>query len=776
MAQPLGTLLRAGLVAMVMGSLGCGLFLGLEDPKDRGTGGTGGNGGSISSSASSGSGGAGGGCVDPAKDCPPPQTKCVTAVCNGSACGTSNAAAGTACGDSNEKVCDGAGQCVACVDSMDCPVPDNECVVATCNGGVCGQMNAADLMPTAGGQIDGDCKQQVCDGAGMTKIVDDDQDPGDDGKECTADACQGGSSIAPPVAAGVACSIGKCGSGTKLGVCVECLGDADCTIPGRTHCDTNNDNFVCVSTDCGDGVENGNETGLDCGGPDCGDCANGEGCDTGNDCVSGYCGAGNICMACTGDANCPLAKYCNAGVCTPDNMNGSPCSSAEQCTSGFCADGFCCDSNCVGACRACSAAKKGQGADGTCGFIAVGIDPDGECDDDGSNTCNKTGSCSGSGACQKYPNGTQCAAASCAGNSAVGPSLCDGMGTCIPGSPFNCSPYACIGGMCPVMCSQDNQCAAGFYCLGSNCVAKKADGTACAMNNECTSGNCVDGFCCNSACNGPCQACSTAKKSQGANGTCGPILAGNDPDNECAPTAASTCGTTGACDGLGVGACQLWPGGTPCSAQSCTNGFQQGAGTCTGSGICQGGPGVSCMPYACNGAQTACLTMCTLDSDCSSNAYCGGGACQFKLNNGAMCSTNNQCTSDTCVDGFCCNSPCTGTCLACNVPNLSGFCTNIPLGGVDMNPACNGTNACNGMGVCAKINGQACAQNSECMSGFCIDNVCCNNMCNGLCQACSIAKKGGGQNGMCGPIAAGTDPDSECHNPTPNCGGGAFCL
>ena len=49
--------------------------------------------------------------------------------------------------------------------------------------------------------------------------------------------------------------------------------------------------------------------------------------------------------------------------------NGTACTLAVQCSSGNCVDGFCCDTSCAGNCRACSAALKGQGSNGTCGNI-----------------------------------------------------------------------------------------------------------------------------------------------------------------------------------------------------------------------------------------------------------------------------------------------------------------------------------------------------------------------------------------------------------------------
>jgi hypothetical protein len=52
--------------------------------------------------------------------------------------------------------------------------------------------------------------------------------------------------------------------------------------------------------------------------------------------------------------------------------------------------------------------------------------------------------------------------------------------------------------------------------------------------------------------------------------------------------------------------------------------------------------------------------------------------------------------------------------------------------------------------------------------------VCCSSACNGVCVACSAAKKGSGSDGTCGAIAGGTDPDNECPG-TSNCNGAGAC-
>jgi MYXO-CTERM domain-containing protein len=49
-----------------------------------------------------------------------------------------------------------------------------------------------------------------------------------------------------------------------------------------------------------------------------------------------------------------------------------------------------------------------------------------------------------------------------------------------------------------------------------------------------------------------------------------------------------------------------------------------------------------------------------------------------------------------------------------------------------------------------------CVDDAQCGSGFCVDGVCCDRRCDGVCEACSAAKKQSGVDGVCGPIPPGT--------------------
>jgi hypothetical protein len=60
--------------------------------------------------------------------------------------------------------------------------------------------------------------------------------------------------------------------------------------------------------------------------------------------------------------------------------------------------------------------------------------------------------------------------------------------------------------------------------------------------------------------------------------------------------------------------------------------------------------------------------------------------------------------------------------------------------------------------------GDACMAPEECTSGFCVDDVCCNSSCGGVCEACDVF----GAVGACSPVPNASDPDQEC--------GGVSCI
>jgi hypothetical protein len=304
--------------------------------------------------------------------------------------------------------------------------------------------------------------------------------------------------------------------------------------------------------------------------------------------------------------------------------------------------------------------------------------------------------------------------------------------------------------------------------------AALSNGAACTGDSQCDTSHCVDGVCCDSACAGTCQACAAAlKQSLSDDGTCGVVLAGLDPHDDCAP--AAECGATGQCDGKG--ACALAPVGAPCTADgsssACINGSNNVKGpNCDGSGACVvdgSASGKPCAPYLCKG--NACTFPCANDGDCQVPNRCEGGVCKPKRQTGSVCTDSNQCSQGFCVDGFCCDSTCNGGCQTCAGSN-PGHCENVVGSPPAGKPSC----ADASFGCAASCLGQpACsfpASGTECDPATCQgDSLIPASVCDGA--------------GVCNPQAAVSCLPYSCDTngkqcfatctTTLECGGGAAC-
>jgi len=138
---------------------------------------------------------------------------------------------------------------------------------------------------------------------------------------CTTMKCIERSCVPGFVPAGLQCNnTGVCDG---AGSCVSCLIDSDCSGSNPT-CEKNE----CFS--CSDGIKNGSETNVDCGGSKC--------------------------------DPCPA---------------GTPCSSNNDCSEQFdCVDGVCCDAQCTASCKSCNQ----PGKEGTCSALPKGTEDPGVCD------------------------------------------------------------------------------------------------------------------------------------------------------------------------------------------------------------------------------------------------------------------------------------------------------------------------------------------------------------------------------------------------------------
>lgn len=165
--------------------------------------------------------------------------------------------------------CDGAGKCVTCLTSADCPLGQSCDAHHGCVGQACSDTHCGGACPACLGDacaVDHDCASHLCDPNTLHCILDPQcADEAQNGNETDAD-CGGGT--CPLCAAGKAC-----------------LFDTDCRSFG---CDT--DTSLCADDACLDNHQDADESDVDCGGTNanCRRCGPGEGCYSNWDCVGGH--------------------------------------------------------------------------------------------------------------------------------------------------------------------------------------------------------------------------------------------------------------------------------------------------------------------------------------------------------------------------------------------------------------------------------------------------------------------------------------------------------
>ena len=230
-----------------------------------------------------------------------------------------------------------------CGAPSDCPQPpDPRCGFATCEDGQCG------LVFTPGpiaSQKAGDCKQAICDLAGVVVEEEDLSDYYEDGAECTFDLCIDGQAqsvtIASLVGPGSIIVCPDTGEGyCSESKCVQCL--------EHDHCKPGDICILerCIPPTCANNMKDGAaESDVDCGGV-CLPCASGNGCLDGSDCISNVC-KDFQCQLPTcddkekndGEADTDCGEVCK----NPPKIcgEGQGCKSAADCKSNVCWAGAC---------------------------------------------------------------------------------------------------------------------------------------------------------------------------------------------------------------------------------------------------------------------------------------------------------------------------------------------------------------------------------------------------------------------------------------------------
>lgn len=247
--------------------------------------------------------------------------ECATGLCNETNGQCLPASAGDGKKNGSETDVDCGGPAAAPCGDLEACVAAGDCRSAVCTGNVCQIPTATDGVKN-GTETDADCggssAPKCADTKGCTKRED-----------CTSDVCVDGKCAAPTDADGVQ-------NGTET--------DVDCGGVGAKRCDTDgkcNGADDCLGKKCDvgtskclaptydDGIQNGAETDVDCGGQAGKECAPGLGCAVAGDCRS---------AACNDKKKCAWAKSCT----NPGGAGAYTCGTGGEKSSGAAAWEDCC--------------------------------------------------------------------------------------------------------------------------------------------------------------------------------------------------------------------------------------------------------------------------------------------------------------------------------------------------------------------------------------------------------------------------------------------------
>ncbi len=339
----------------------------------------------------------------------------------------------------------------------------------------------------------------------------------------------------------------------------------------------------------------------------------------------------------------------------------------------------------------------------------------------------------------------------------------DGFGDVIVGAPFYDNgqteegrAYVYLGSGCGNGLLNDNEaCDDGNPVDGdgcdSNCTVTACGNGVVAGSEACDDGDMTNGDGCDSNCT--VTACGNGIITNGEGCDDGNTVSGDGCDSTCLLELGQGCATAGVCgsgyctdgvccDSACMGLCRA------CTAQIKGNGNDGECGN-VADGMdrddeCAPDPESTCQQDGFCDGNGACRLW-------ASGTSCGSNACAGNVSKLAICDGLGLCLLDPvgidCGANGC--NPATGQCIS--------QCTN--------HTDCPADAYCDPSGQCqpkAPL-GTACTGSAQCQSAHCVDDVCCNDACDGACQAC-------GADGLCGNAAVGTQDIACAPDPLKPCG------
>jgi len=167
-----------------------------------------------------------GGCAQDL-DCTPSGNQCEMAVCTAGVCGNQARPVGTACNQNGGTVCDANATCVQCVSAGNCPPSGNQCAPASCGGGICAYPNLP--IGTACNQGGG----TVCDANGMCVQGVVTADCPSSGNQCQPAMCNSETCSTVNAPQGLPCNQGGGQLCNGTGMCVQCITAGNCPPTGN---------------------------------------------------------------------------------------------------------------------------------------------------------------------------------------------------------------------------------------------------------------------------------------------------------------------------------------------------------------------------------------------------------------------------------------------------------------------------------------------------------------------------------------------------------------
>ena len=544
---------------------------------------------------------------------------CAIAVCQDDVCFED--VAGSAC--ATDEVCDLQN---GCVPHGQCPGGDGECTKddasAGCMTGICvGEVSmclytlAPNGAPPEGSLCDvnmSTCMAGSCVTTSCSNAV---QDGTETDIDCGGDSC------------------GRCPAQSMCAINGDCASGLEC-LSGR-----------CQTALCANGIQDGAETDIDCGGGTCMPCAAQRTCQMTSDCVSGLeCAVSNTCelpvdMCLNGVRDGDESDVDCGGSCAVKCVAGQMCASALDCEAGLGCDGT---NHCVMPPAHCTnSVLDGDESDVdcggscvTCGFLAKCNDNSdcatGACDRAQSLRCENPDICG---------NGVVDAGESCDDGQIVSGDMCasnclvENWGIC--GVHSECDSGFCGGdGLChPATCNDGikNGLELNIDCGGGECaycgcssdiecgieVCDRRGSLACEPANSCGNGRLDAGEACDDGniqggdmCSSTCLleelgVCGVGTDCQsgycGSDNLCRPahcndsMLSGDESASDCGGSCDTRCGAGAVCnnDGDCIGyVCT----GSVCEADHCGNGMMDGDEV---GADCGGSCSKTCVSYDC---------------------------------------------------------------------------------------------------------------------------------------------------------------------------------